>query len=227
MLTEKAFKDYGWCPTLFRETEGNPKRFKEDRKWTDTTIEEIHAALTTGAPTKRAIPSKLTMGYRADPYQGDFWVVLEAGPQDTQVLLAFQEARLTKDMDSPWRVEVLRKQKKQPRGEDSQRVEQMLHYLLYRDFRKHFPRQDLQVITRYDSPMGAKMVTANVTEDQIQEAHCFVEEIRKAQEGESQLMANSDNCGVCWWRDRCPVGTSAQARTPSGSTNGLPTRSLL
>lgn len=203
MITEKAIKDYVWCPTLFRDVAGNTKRFKPDRKWSDTTLLSIREALLQGQSNKKAyISTTMVDGYyylKAEPYEGDFWVVVSVG--DNKLLLAFQQLVWSKaSISYLYRFPRCKK----PRSEEALKAESHVRVLLADAWSECAGGEtNVSVNTIYEGSLDV-FTTINPTLVQRAEAESFIEEVRLAYEGEIPLRANTDKCGVCWFRKECP-----------------------
>lgn len=229
MLTEKAIKDYAWCPTMFRDLPGNEKRQKRDRSWEDDTIEQIHAAVTTGTPNKRVIPRKNGLATIAEAFEKDIWIVIKS--RDVQLLLALKDITLTKIPGGAWQLIIRRKQPKKPRNEEALHVERMVRWLLANAFRSYFPRNiEMVVHTKYDNDTEP-VADGEPTKIQLEEADDFIEEVRRAMEGEIPLASNQANCQYCWFAE-CPLRSAPRkeydpnrpAYTPNATPNTGKTR---
>lgn len=206
MLTEKAISDYVWCPTLLREPEGKLKRFKDDRRHGDDSMELIHAGLTTGASNKKVIISKVEGGLRAEAYDKDMWMCLTAG--DTQILITLTEASLVKEPAGPWRVTAIRHQhRKAPRADDQIRGEEMVRVIVASSLKVYFTRLSVTVRTVYDGiyegPPEAH-TTIDPSLVKIAEAEAFFREIEDVYQGDIQRPSKLDRCQYCWWKKGCP-----------------------
>jgi len=139
MLTEKAIKDHVWCEILWREVDGNPKRYKDDRRGGDDTLTQIHTALTTGTPNKKATLERLENGRVALPFQDQFWLVILA--EAAQLLLTLNSVRVESKETGVWIVTAVRERGRKPYTEDFLEAEKMVRRVIARDLQEAFPRQ--------------------------------------------------------------------------------------
>jgi len=211
MLTEKAIKDHVWCEMLWRDVDGNPKRYKDDRRGGDDTLTQIHSALTTGSPNKKAILEKLKNGRVALPFQDQFWVVILA--EASQLLLTLNSVRVEKIGEGSWTVTAVRERNRKPRTQDLLDAEEMVRRAVARDLQETFPRQIVSVESVYEE--GEKYVTMSPTDAELREADAFFEVIRSAADGEKPHVARTDRCEVCWWK-ACPARVPDKGAVATG-----------
>lgn len=220
MITEKAIRDSAWCTMLWRETEGNKKREKPDRKYSETTLEDLYAALTTGRHNKKVLINKTQFGHKAEPFEKDIWFVAET--DHVNVLLSVQEVRLEKEVNGPWTVYIRRNQSKKPGNPDTQEAEEMTRRIIYAEFKKFFPRQNIIVETKYEGD-PLPMVT-QPTDQEVEAAHTYMDKIRGVAAGEVNLVARFERCSVCWWK-ACPARQQDEAA--EGPRSGKPAINIL
>jgi len=215
MLTEKAIKDHVWCQMLWREVAGNPKRYKDDRRGGDDTITQIHTALTTGTPTKKAYLEKLEYGRVARPFTDQFWTVVMT--DYVQLLLTINSVRVEKIGDDPWKVTVIRERGSKPRSDDFLHAEEMVRRILVREFQETFPKQTVTVISVYEHE---SYILKEPSESELIEADQFFEDIRCTADGESPYVARTDRCEVCWWK-ACPARIPEKGMVSTGKPRKL------
>jgi len=202
MLTEKALSDFAWCPTLFKDKAGNPKRFKPDRNSTDDTLECIHSALTTGVKNKRVVVSKITGGNKVEGYGPDIWLRVFAG--DVQLLVCVAEVTLVKQDGGPWGVFITRNQRrKTPRAEDQLKSEEFLRMILARSFKEYFPRLVVEARTLYEGSTDL-WKTQEVSNEQFRQAEEYFKLIEDVYQGDVVRPSNLDRCNVCYFNKECP-----------------------
>lgn len=220
MITEKAIRDSAWCTMLWRETEGNKKREKPDRKYQDSTLEELFTALTTGRHTKKVLIHKTQFGHRAEPFEKDIWFVAET--DHVNVLLSVQEVRLEKEPGGPWTVYVRRNQARKPGNPETQQAEEMTRRVIYAEFKKFFPRQNVVVETKYEG--DPEPAFSKPTEVEVDEAFIYMDKIRGIAAGEVNLVARFERCSVCWWKS-CPARQVEESA--EGPRSGKPSITVL
>jgi hypothetical protein len=218
LLTIRALSDYDWCPTLFRDTEGNKKRFKDDRHHADETLEQIYTALVTRNHNKVASISPIRDGVKAEPYGTDFWAVITV--EDTQLLIPFTEVRLTKAGTQPWVFTLRRTERRRPNSDSRLQVEIYFRHLLARALREVVPsRLTIKTETKYEGQIHPD-VSDEPTPEEMQAVEQYVEEVRKAESGEISLVPRTDRCPMCWWRRQCPVSQEIERVRPENRTSG-------
>jgi hypothetical protein len=219
MLTEKAIRDYTWCPQLFEEEAGREKREKPDRGG-DTTLEFIHQALISGTSNKKVMTERTTLGVTGVPYEGDFWLVVRM--DEITLLLTCAEVTLEKK-DGTWWLNVKRKQRKEPTNPEARYAEAMVRRALASAMNEIFPNIKVRVETYY---LGKVMptVTENPEKEQLIEAYDFFEEIRASLAGERKLAIRPELCPHCWWKD-CPKRVEVEEKP--GQRAGKPSLDIL
>jgi len=196
MITEKGIKDHAWCPTLWKDTEGNSKRYKEERR-SDPTWDLIRQAAETGEPNQRCYVEKGVDSLKITSYDDRGLWLITPGGEETTLLLSIEEIRAQAD------VLTVRRRQRQSDNEDMRYAEEMTRRVLQMEFELLFPEMDVVVETKYDGMRDIEK-TEMLTEEEVDEATRYMDIIRASSEGEMALQANTDRCPMCWWR-ACPV----------------------
>lgn len=217
ILTEKGIADIAFCPVRLKEEAGNPKRIKEDRRYPDETITLIRECLLTGEPNKKVTPKTLPNGRMVEPYEGLIWLVIST--KTTDLLLTIDSVKATKDPNNSWLITVTRKKEWKPTDEDTLKSERMIRRVIARAFKEVFTNQVVLVETRYKGE-EKNFVSQNPTEEHLKEADNFFESLRDIAEGDKPLVANTEKCSSCWWKE-CPYRLEIK-----GPSTGKPRRQL-
>lgn len=208
MLTEKGLNDSVWCPVLWKETEGNKKRF-QSFKGDDDSWDLIRRALTTESPNKRCGYEEYGYTKKAVPYGNALWCPFLI--DEIYLLLTFKEIQW--EMRGGYvHVTLVRSMYRPLKYEDKIQAESNIR-ILVADYvsQNIFPEVDEVHVISDDGENQFITNSSDIVDSLYQESLAWLTQIQAYARGEEDLPPNHFRCQYCWWKE-CPDRKSSKAK---------------
>lgn len=217
MISEKAFRDWCWCPQSLREEEGAARRLYPNRD-DDDSVAQVVEVLTGGRPNRRALAARVAGGFRAEAYGGvggptDLWLVV---PTEAEPLLLVVRDATRVLRPGTARTTVRRLLRKPPFDDRERLLEAHLRMALWGAFHAFLPYDDLKVESVVAGSFEVETTDA-VDDAAWADANRFFAEVGELLAGDRRPEPLPRRCPHCRWRG-CPrrVESAGIVLDPSG-----------